>query len=143
MKELNDWLKSPFDGLKQDDVAGIQNRCFKIAKTLFENYCIACGDKIYRFAEIEFYYYRKEESASEKTAGGCCWNIEEIYGLPAPTEKYEAGETCAYPGKISAWLDYNVCSLRDGLHLQAAERCLMGAISFEFVSMFQRCRDQA
>ena len=29
MKELNDWLKSPFDGLKQDDVAGIQDRCFK------------------------------------------------------------------------------------------------------------------
>ena len=62
MKELNDWLKSPFDGLKQDDVAGIQNRCFKIAKTLFENYCVACGDKVYRFAEIEFYYYKKEES---------------------------------------------------------------------------------
>ena len=63
--------------------------------------------------------------------------------MPAPTEKYEAGETCAYPGKISAWLDHNVCSLRDGLHLQAAERCLMGAISFEFMSMFQHCRDQA
>ncbi len=62
MKELNDWLKSPFDGLKQDDVAGIQDRCFKIAKTLFENYSVACGDKVYRFAEIEFYYYKKEES---------------------------------------------------------------------------------
>ena len=62
MKELNDWLKSPFDGLRQDDVAGIQNRCFKIAKTLFENYSVACGDKVYRFAEIEFYYYKKEES---------------------------------------------------------------------------------
>ena len=62
MKELNDLLKSPFDGLKQDDVAGIQDRCFKIAKTLFENYCVKCGDKAYGFAEIEFYYYKKEES---------------------------------------------------------------------------------
>ena len=62
MKELNDLLKSPFDGLKQDDVVGIQNRCFIIAKTLFENYGVACGDKVYRFAEIEFYYYKKEES---------------------------------------------------------------------------------
>ena len=62
MKELNDLLKSPFDGLKQDDVAGIQNRGFKIAKTLFENYSVACGDKVYRFAEIEFYYYKKSSS---------------------------------------------------------------------------------
>ena len=61
MKELYYLLKSPFEGLRQDEVAGIQNRCFKIAKTLFENYSVACGDKVYRFAEIEFYYYKKEE----------------------------------------------------------------------------------
>ena len=62
MKEQYDFLKSPFQGLKQDEVANIQNRCFQIAKTLFENYSIVCGDKVYRFAEIEFYYYKKEES---------------------------------------------------------------------------------
>ena len=64
MKELYDLLKSPFDGLKQDDIAGIQDRCFEIAKTLFENYSVKCGDKAYRFAEIEFYYYEKEESCN-------------------------------------------------------------------------------
>ena len=74
MKELNDLLKSPFDGLKQDDVVGIQNRCFIIAKTLFENYSIVCGDKVYRFAEIEFYYYKKEES--DKNNFDKDWNRE-------------------------------------------------------------------
>ncbi len=64
MKELYDLLKNPFHGLKQNEVADIQNRCFQIAKTLFENYCIVCGDKVYRFAEIEFYYYKKEESGN-------------------------------------------------------------------------------
>lgn len=64
MKELYDLLKNPFHGLKQNEVADIQNRCFQIAKTLFENYCIVCGDKDYRFAEIEFYYYKKEESGN-------------------------------------------------------------------------------
>ena len=34
-----------------------------MAKMLFENYCIKCEDKVFRFAEIEFYYYRKEESS--------------------------------------------------------------------------------
>ena len=62
MEQLYELLKNPFDGLIQDDVAGIQDRCLEIAKTLFENYCVKCGYKAYRFAEIEFYYYRNEES---------------------------------------------------------------------------------
>ena len=31
----------------------------KIARTLFNNFCIECGKKTYYFAEIEFYYYKE------------------------------------------------------------------------------------
>lgn len=31
-----------------------------LAEKIIKNYCIKCGDKEYRFAEIEFYYYDKD-----------------------------------------------------------------------------------
>ena len=45
-----------------------------MAKLLFEDYCIKCEDKAFRFAEIEFYYYRKEESSQFNLDGP--WNKE-------------------------------------------------------------------
>lgn len=57
MSENFDFLKNPFHGLNQEEISQIQNRCKEIAKMLFDNYCIKCGDTVFRFAEIEFYYY--------------------------------------------------------------------------------------
>lgn len=57
-KDLKTLLTNPFDGK-----ADFQNECMKIANDLFSNYGIKCGNKIFRFAEIEFYYYKKEEMA--------------------------------------------------------------------------------
>ncbi len=57
MSENFDFLKNPFHGLNQEEISQIQNRCKEIAKMLFDNYCIKCGDAVFRFAEIEFYYY--------------------------------------------------------------------------------------
>ena len=37
----------------------------KIADELMHNYCIQCGEKKYYFAEIEFYYYDKENNSEE------------------------------------------------------------------------------
>lgn len=44
----------------------------KIAKELFNNYGIKCGNKIFRFAEIEFYYYKKKDWQE-------IWNIATYY----------------------------------------------------------------
>ena len=74
MSENFDFLKNPFHGLKQDDVPQIQNRCKEIAENLFNNYCIQCGDTKFRFAEIEFYYYKKKESCENNFDS--TWNLE-------------------------------------------------------------------
>lgn len=49
----------------QSEVAGMNSgnyleRFRNIAKSIIKDYCILCGKKVYRFAEIEFYYYNKE-----------------------------------------------------------------------------------
>lgn len=62
MSENYDFLKNPFDGLSKKDVNEIQNKCTNIAENLFFNYGIKCGNKTFRLAEIEFYYYKKEDS---------------------------------------------------------------------------------
>lgn len=74
METLEKLLESPFKEVKKDDVIEIQNRCSKIAKKLFDNYGIKCGDKIFRFAEIEFYYYKKSEAS--KNNWDAEWNKE-------------------------------------------------------------------
>ncbi len=62
MDELKRLLTNPFEGLGFEEYDMIQDKCSKIAEELFFNYGIKCGDnKIYRFAEIEFYYYRKDK----------------------------------------------------------------------------------
>ena len=63
-------LQHPFDGLESKNINSIQSECTKIAKELFCNYGIKCDDKTFRFAEIEFYYYKKEESGNNN------WNSQ-------------------------------------------------------------------
>ena len=57
MEKLIEKLKNPFNGLKPNDEKGFIKICFELAKELFNNYCIQCGDRRYRFAEVEFYYF--------------------------------------------------------------------------------------
>lgn len=57
-----EFLEKPFDELKEGDVDKLdkfQKRCKDIATSLFRYYGIKCGDTIFRFSEIEFYYYEK------------------------------------------------------------------------------------
>ncbi len=56
-----EFLEKPFDGFKEDKEEKFRDECLKIATTLFNEYGIKCGDTIFRFAEIEFYYYEKGE----------------------------------------------------------------------------------
>lgn len=58
-KNLKELLTNPFEGLKENNLTGFQAECKKIAGELFCNYCIKCGNKTFRFAEIEFYFYEK------------------------------------------------------------------------------------
>ena len=63
MNKLESLLTNPLNGLKQnDEVARIQERFDGLAKILLEDYGVKCGEETFRFAEIEFYYYKKVES---------------------------------------------------------------------------------
>ena len=59
MKKELDLLTNPFDGLS--DYESIKKKCEEIAQKLFDNNGIKSGDKTFRFAEIEFYYYDSEQ----------------------------------------------------------------------------------
>lgn len=61
MTQLKKMLINPLTGLEPDNLVDVKNRFKKIAKTLFENYCLKSGNKTFRFAEIEFYYYKKDK----------------------------------------------------------------------------------
>ena len=67
-------LTEPFVGIRQGEVVNINTRCSKIAEELFSNYCVKCGNKYFRFAEIEFYYYKKEKSGANNF--DAAWNKE-------------------------------------------------------------------
>lgn len=58
MEKVLELLRNPFDGLL--DAKSVQDKCGIIAQKLLNSYGIKCGDKIFRFAEIEFYYYDSE-----------------------------------------------------------------------------------
>lgn len=59
MEKVLELLRNPFDGLL--DAKSVQDKCGIIAQKLLNSYGIKCGDKIFRFAEIEFYYYDSEK----------------------------------------------------------------------------------
>ena len=52
-------LKNPFDGISNFEC--FKAKCRDIASKLFNNYGIKCNNKIFRLAEIEFYYYDSEQ----------------------------------------------------------------------------------
>jgi len=58
MEEFKSKYANPFDRLSRNE---FQNKCDEIAKDLFNNYCIKCKEKEFYFAEIEFYYWQKNE----------------------------------------------------------------------------------
>ena len=60
--EIRELLQKPLEGLNKYNV---QDTFAKIAKKLFDNFCIRCGETKYYFAEIEFYYYDKEKFNQE------------------------------------------------------------------------------
>ena len=56
--EIRELLQKPLEGLNNNNVQSI---FAKIAKNLLNNCYIECGDIEYYFAEIELYYYNKEQ----------------------------------------------------------------------------------
>ena len=56
--DIKDALQEPLKDLNSENVQEIFER---IAKNLFNHFCIKCGEKEYYFAEIEFYYYKKDK----------------------------------------------------------------------------------
>ena len=61
MEQLKVRLTNPLSGFKSGDFKGIERKFREIANSLFCNYCIKTDTKILRFAEIEFYYFKKGE----------------------------------------------------------------------------------
>lgn len=61
LEDLKGILSQPLIGLKKDNVIKTQERFEQIARSLFDDFAIQCGEKLFRFAEIEFYYYKKDE----------------------------------------------------------------------------------
>ena len=61
LEDLKGILSHPLDGLTKDDdvIKKTQERFEQIARSLFGDFAIQCGGKQFRFAEIEFYYYKQ------------------------------------------------------------------------------------
>lgn len=57
MENLKKMMENPFEGLTKDE---FQDKCSEIAQELFCNHCINCNGKKFYFAEIEFYYWDKD-----------------------------------------------------------------------------------
>lgn len=57
-------LKNPFDGISNYEC--FKAKCRDIASKLFNNYAIKCNNKIFRLAEIEFYYYDSEQYLKDR-----------------------------------------------------------------------------
>ena len=57
MEDIKIILEKPFEGLTKDE---FQDKCLEIAQELFCNHCINCNGKYFYFAEIEFYYWDKD-----------------------------------------------------------------------------------
>ncbi len=77
---IRELLQNPLDMM---DASNVQDQFRKIAENLFHHCYIKCGAKKYYFAEIEFYYYDKNEEKGLNKE----WN-EKTY----PRDKKEVGE---------------------------------------------------
>lgn len=61
MEQLKERLTNPLSGFKSRDHKGIESVFSEIANCLICDYCIKTDTKIFRFAEIEFYYFKRGE----------------------------------------------------------------------------------
>ena len=100
MEQLYEWLMNPFDGLSKDE--DIQEKCLKIANELFNNYCIKCNGHELYFAEIEFYYWQKEQWEKE-------WNK-----VTYPRDGYKAKELFFHPSGIDICFESSYGEARFG-----------------------------
>ena len=57
MEHLRKLLSNPLSEVKTKNPIKIEDAFYNIAKHLFNEYCIKNDTKIFRFAEVEFYYY--------------------------------------------------------------------------------------
>mgnify|MGYP003445291594 CR=1 FL=1 len=82
MKNIINLLSDPLQGLDKNTSTAkdVNERFYKIAVELFNNYCIKCGDEELYFAEVEFYYFE-----SRKWNGD--WN-----DVTYPRNGYKAGD---------------------------------------------------
>lgn len=72
-----------------------------LATEIINNYCIDCGDKKYRFAEIEFYYYDKNNEHFDKE-----WNHKTY-----PRTEKKAGDLFFHYSGVDICFD---CSFEKG-----------------------------
>ena len=107
MEEIIELLKNPFDGLS--DYESIKKKCEEIAQKLFDNNGIKSGDKTFRFAEIEFYYYDSEQYMKDK-------NQYKWQEVTYPRNDYKGGELFYHLSGIDICFDsqYNEESGRFG-----------------------------
>lgn len=59
MEQLKNKLINPLTGLESSNLKMIENEFSIIANSLICNYCMKADTRIFRFAEIEFYYHMK------------------------------------------------------------------------------------
>ena len=69
-------LKNPFDGISNYEC--FKAKCRDIASKLFNNYGIKCNNKIFRLAEIEFYYYDSEQYLNDYKGGELFYHLSGI-----------------------------------------------------------------
>lgn len=61
MEYLRKLLSNPLSEVKAINLIDIEDEFYNIAQQLFNKYCIKNDTKTFRFAEIECYYYKKNE----------------------------------------------------------------------------------
>ena len=83
MEKIIELLKNPFEGLSNYE--SIQAKCAEIARELFSNYHLACGNETFRFAEIEFYYYDRAMYLKDK-------NLNKWQEVTYPRDNYQGGQ---------------------------------------------------
>ena len=59
---LSEKIQKPLENLYND----VSGTFATIANNLFNNFCIKCGNDVYYFAEIEFYYYDSKKYLQDK-----------------------------------------------------------------------------
>ena len=122
MKKKLDLLKNPFDGLS--DYESFKAKCRDIAGELFTSYGIECNNKVFRLAEIEFYYYDSKQYLKDPEEFG--WQR-----VTYPRNDYKGGQLFYHLSGIDICFDsqYNeesgrfggmlMRSIRDGVKIIA------------------------